>query len=281
MPMTGRKRIPRLVALIAPAAFLLVACAVCPGCGGGGGKPALVLAASVDLRETGVLQAWVDDFGARSGREVELVIAPDSEVFAMCTHGECDLAITHVADEEERLARSNYVEEPKEFMRGDYVVVGPPEDPAGVRGKEKASEAFKAIADAGAAFVLRSDGSGNSYFASELWILSGVGEIGPWLETVAEGMGEALRRASGEGAYTLSDRGSFQALAGELDLEILLEGDEGLADPYRVMVVSSLPYPDTDTQGARELVGYLLSAEARRFFDRGAWKPPPGGEGEE
>jgi len=269
MAMEKKRLLP--AGILAPMLLVLLLAPGGMGCGGGGVP--LVLAATVDLEETGILQAWVEDVRSSLGREIELVVAPDQDIFDLCRHGECDLAVTHVQQEEDALARLKYVEEPREIMRDDYVVLGPAGDPAGVRGKAKASEGFKAIGDAGAPCVLRGDGSGNSYRAKSLLSSLEV-ETGSWLQTVDTGMGEALRKASREEAYTLSERSSYRVLAAGLDLEILLEGDADLSNPYRVMVVSSLTYPDTDTVGAHAVVDYLLSERARAHFKLGDWTPP-------
>jgi tungstate transport system substrate-binding protein len=87
-------------------------------------------------------------------------------------------------------------------------------------------------------------------------------------------MQETLLLASQVGAYAISDRSSFERLAAGLDLEILFEGGEGMGNPYYVMTVGSDVYPDTDSEGARDFVNYLLSDNARRFFDTGVWVAP-------
>jgi tungstate transport system substrate-binding protein len=232
----------------------------------------LILAAASDIAETGIVQAWVDDYG----REVEIAVAQDAEVLDMARHGECDLLITHYPEEEAQLLRIGYVEDKREVMRDDYVILGPPGDPAGVREAEDPPAALKKIGDAQAPFILRVDGSGTAYKSNNLWAQSGVEATGAWLVRSEAGMEEVLRQASSEGAYTISDRSNFQRLVGELDLEILCEGGKELENPCSVMLVSQRTYPDTDMTGARKMADYLLSEDARDFFDLGAWGPPPG-----
>ena len=263
------------VSLAATGALLLASLLVPWGCGGGG-EATLVFAATRDLEGSGILQAWVDDLRSRSGREIELVTATDLEVLAMARHGECDLLIAHLPVEEERLQTSNHVEGRQEVMRDDFVLVGPPDDPAGAREAENVVAAFRKIAEAKRPFVGRVDGSGTSYAQDTVWGMSGVSDFGDWFRESGEGMEEVLRQASREGAYTLCDRSTFQRLAGELELEILRQGEEVLADPYHAMMVSGLTYPDTDLEGARKCLDYLLSEDARKHFDLGAWEPPAG-----
>ena len=258
-----------LVAILAALILLPLAATGC----GGGGEP-LTVAVTSDLEGSGVAEAWAEDFQSRSGREVRLVYGKDLEVMEIARHGECDVIITHMPSEEEELERAGYVEGRQEVMRDDYILVGPPDDPAGIRGEEKEADAFKKIADAQLPFIFREDGSGTADAQSYLGGASGVSAVGDWLVKTREGMEGALRLASQEGAYTMTDRSTFDRLAGELDLEIMVEGDETWVNPYYAMWVSALVYPDADQQGGQRFVEYLLSNGARRFLDLGAWVPP-------
>lgn len=245
------------------------------GCGGGKGPP-VVLAASSGLEETGILQAWVEDFQSRSGWEVEVTAVPDIQALQAARYGECDLVITHLPSQEEQLERYGYLEGRQEVMHDDYILVGPPGDPAGAGEAGNTPDAFLKIAEAGQPFIFRVDGSGTSYQTQSIWTATGLEDFGDWLMESEEGMKETLRRASLEGAYTLSDRSSYLQISGGLDLEIIFEERETLDNPYHVMVVSGAVYPDTNSAGALELVDYLLSGEAAKFFDLGAWEPPSG-----
>jgi tungstate transport system substrate-binding protein len=261
-----------LILAVAITGLLLLLPALLSGCGGD--DTPLVFAAANDLEGSGVLQAWTEDFQSRTGRRVELVIVPDEQALDMARHGECDLMLTHVPDEEEELERPGYLEGSQEVMRGDFVILGPPADPAGIRGMESAVDAFEKIAETMQTFILRFDGSGTAIRQSLLWAVSDAGATGEWLLPTEGDAEEAIRETSREGAYTLADRSSYERLAGELDLEILLEGDEALEDIYSAAAVSTLTYPDTDLDGALEFIDYLLSEDARRFFNLGAWGPP-------
>lgn len=252
--------------------LLLLTLASLSGCGGDDAP--LILAATNDLEGSGILQAWAEDFRARTGRQVELVVVPDEEALAMVRHGECDLILTHLPDEEANLQRSGYLEGGQEIMRGDFVLLGPPDDPAGIRGIESAAEALKKIAEAGQTFILRIDGSGTAVRQTTILSVSEAGMTGEWLLPTDAGAKEALREASREKAYTLADRSSYERLAGELDLEILSQGDETLTDIYSAAAVSIFSYPDSDLAGALKFIDYLLTPDARSFLSRGEWSLP-------
>ena len=230
------------------------------GCGGGGGKPALILAATDDLEGSGLLESWTRGFQMRSGRLVEVVTDTDDRVCDMARHGECDLIITHVPSDEERLERAGYVTDRQEIMRDSFVLVGPLGDPAGAGGAEKIEDALKGIAEARLPFLLRVDGSGVAIKARSLWSLTGIEETGDWLIESPEGAEGALRRASIEGAYTLTGKSLYDRLAEELNLELIMEGGEALVDHYHAMVISTLTYPDTDVAGAREFISGITGS---------------------
>lgn len=234
----------------------------------------LVLAATSDLQGSGILEEWVRDFQARSGRKVELVVVADEEALAMARHGECDIILTHVPEEEAALSRTGHIEGGQEVMRGDYVFLGPPDDPAGIRDAETAAEALKRIADTGQTFILRIDGSGTAVMQATMLSVSDAGMTGEWLLPTDAGAEEALRETSREKAYTLAERSVYGRLAGELELEILLEGDEALSDIYSAAAVSTLTFPDTDLEGALDFIAYLLTPGARSFMNPGEWSFP-------
>lgn len=254
--------------------LLLAGALIAAGCGGEGSPP-LKVAASKTLEETGILAAWVEDFEKRGDIRLEVAAVPSRHALEMARYGECDLLITDIPREEENLVGSGYVDARREIMRDDYVLVGPAADPAGAGQAETIIDAVKRIAESGQPFVLRDDGSGAAYTAQLIWSISGVEDYEGWLVLTDSGAREALREASLEDAYTLVDRSTWQQNSDELSMGILFEGDDMLINPYHVMVVSALVYPDTDLEAAKRFEDYLLSAEAARLFDLGAWTSPP------
>jgi tungstate transport system substrate-binding protein len=263
--------------VLVPGAFLavLLVLELLAGCGSGSGSgKTLVVAATSDLQESGILDAWMKDFRKQSGIQVQLVTVSDQDALSMAMHGECDALITHLPQQEADLQKSNYVEGRQEIMHDDYLIVGPPNDPGGIRGTSNAAEAFKKIGTNKNPFVFRSDNSGVSFKESELWGLSGIQDFGDWLIQTDSGMADALGLASDKGAYTLSDRSTFENLAGGLNLEVIFEDKAALVNPYSVMEVSQLAYPDTNLQDAQKLADYLASSKAQSYFNLGSWEAP-------
>jgi len=252
----------------------LLSAALLAGCGGKGGGT-LVFAATRDLDGFGVLEEWVEDFERRSACDVELVTAVDRDLVAMARHGECDVVLSHLSEETGMLERYGYVEDRQEVMRDTYLLVGPADDPARAGEAGSFPEAFTRIAEAKRPFVMRVDGSGAALVADSLWEATGVEDFAGWMRTEKGSMRETLQRASREGAYTFCDRSTYESMREELMLEVVYEGGEPLVNSYFVMMVSTLPYPDTNAAGAREFIGYLLSEKARERLVLGSWAVPP------
>jgi len=239
-----------------------------------GRRYAVILAATIDLEGSGILQAWVEGFESSSGRPVELLTVPDEQAFAMARHGECDLILTHVYEEQIKLERANYVQGGQSVMRGDFVVVGPPGDPAGIRGMQTVSEAFNKIAETDQVFILRIDGSGTAYRSNQLWSISGAAtraigccrRTGTWRGAAASSAGKGIHAFRPQ-RFQQVGRGAGAGDTGG--------GDEMLVDIFWAAAVSDMTYPDANQEGAQEFLTFLLSEDARRAMELGAWEPPP------
>jgi tungstate transport system substrate-binding protein len=152
-------------------------------------------------------------------------------------------------------------------MHNDFVIVGPPEDPAGVGSSVKASDAMQKIVKAGAKFVSRGDNSGTHTKELSLWEEAGLAPSGPWYMDSGKGMGDTLRIVSQEKAYTLTDRGTFLKLKKDLDLVVLLEGDPLLFNYYHVMEVNPERWPDVNQAGARAFSDFVTGRKAQELLE--------------
>jgi tungstate transport system substrate-binding protein len=148
-------------------------------------------------------------------------------------------------------------------MHNDFVLAGPPSDPAGVRGAKTAAEAFRILAEKGVPFASRGDGSGTHLKEKALWKAAGTAPpAGALLET-GQGMGETLIVASEKRAYCLTDRGTLLAFEGKADLEALVQGDPVLLNPYHVMAVNPARHPGIRYEEAMRLIAWLTCPEGQ------------------
>lgn len=251
-------------------ASLLIALAA-GGCGPSADPPPrpVTLAATTTLEDSGLLDVLLDAFRAEHPEiAVRALTGGTGEMLELARRGDVDLVLSHDPEAEEDFVRAGHGLERRDVMENDFVVVGPADDPAGVRGLRDAPAALRTIAERGAPFVSRGDDSGTHRAERRLWALAGLepsaGNRGrdPWYTEAGIGMADALRLADERNAYTLSDRATFTVLRDGLELDLLIEGDPRLLNRYGVVRVSDSPNPD----GARTFVGWLTSVPGQRVI---------------
>lgn len=221
-------------------------------------RPEVLLATTTSFQDSGLLDELVADFYEKTGYRIRATAVGSGAAIAIGAKGDADLVIAHSPKAElEFMAQGNGGRRLK-IMYNDFVVLGPPEDPAGARGKTS-QDALRAIATARAPFYSRGDKSGTDVFEKDLWKQTGVDPAAPWYFEAATGMGQTLQVASEKKAYTISDRGTFLARKQLLALIIVSEKDPPLLNAYHVMTVSPAKYPRVNAAGANALVEYLVS----------------------
>ncbi|OYR80205.1 molybdenum transporter, partial [Halorubrum distributum] len=164
--------------------------------------------------------------------------------------------------------RNGYGINRRDLMFNDFVIVGPEDDPAGIEGMGSATEALTTVAEAQATFVSRGDNSGTHTKELNLWEAAGTEPGGDWYQETGTGMGEALNIANQQGAYTLSDRGTYISQRSEIDLTILVQGPieggpEILANPYGVMAVNPGVHDNANYDLAMAYIGWITSPEVQ------------------
>ena len=228
----------------AAAALLAVAALGIGACGGddsGGSQSgtddaAMILATTTSTQDSGLLDELVPRFQRDSGCSVKTVAVGSGEALELGANGDADVLLVHSPEAEEEFMDAGHGESRKAVAHNDFVVVGPADDPAHVKGADSAAEAFAGIAKAQAPFASRADESGTNTKELSLWEAAGVEPGGSWYIETGQGMGETLTIASQKQAYTLADRGTFLA-TDNVDLDVLVEGGEDLLNPYHVIVV--------------------------------------------
>ena len=150
-----------------------------------------------------------------------------------------------------------------EVMYNDFVLVGPPADPAGVKGTASAAEAMAAIAAAEAPFASRGDDSGTHQAEKALWAVAGVMPSGDWYRETGSGMGATLNMPPQMQAYSLTDRGTWISFENRGDLEVLFEGDPALFNQYGVILVNPEKHPTVKTEAGQAFIDWLISEEGQ------------------
>jgi tungstate transport system substrate-binding protein len=245
----------------------------------------LTLATTTSVQDTGLLDVLLPLFKERTGIEVKPVAVGTGQALELGRRGDADVLLVHDPDAEQRFMDEGHGALRRVVMHNDFVLVGPPDDPAGVRGEPSVTEAFARVARRQAPFVSRGDESGTHRKEQAVWRRAQVEPAGGWYVQGGGGMAQTLRLADEKRAYTLTDRGTYLSQQKSLDLAVLCEGDPVLVNVYSVIVVSPEKHPDVKQESARKFADFLLSDEGRRViadFGRDRLGQPlfiPGGPG--
>jgi tungstate transport system substrate-binding protein len=238
---------------------------------------ATTLATTHTVEDTGLLEVLTAAF-VQAHPEVRLrvVVSGSGEALGLGRRGDADVLLTHAPEAEEQFVAAGYGAERLPIMRNEFVLYGPPTDPAKVRGVEDIAEAFRRIREAEAAFVSRGDDSGTHLRERAIWQAVGVEPSGPWYLEAGLGQADALRLASERDAYMLADRGTYAVVQARLTLVPLSEGDARLENVYSVMRVVDAANPEgaavvaawlTGPEAARLITGLGSDAEGRPLFE--------------
>jgi len=225
----------------------------------------VILATTTSVRDAGLLDTLLPPFERTAGYGVKVVAVGSGQAMELGRRGEADLLILHDPAGEERFVAEGFGMDRRALMHNEFVLVGPAGDPAAVRGTDVRT-AFGRIAAAGAPFVSRGDRSGTHVKELALWEAAGRTPGGRWYRESGQGMGATLVIASEFAAYALTDVATLLAHRLPPALEILVQGDSVLRNPYHVIRANPARFPRVNAQGAAALAAYLLSPEVQRMI---------------
>jgi len=227
----------------------------------------IILATTTSTVDSGLLDALVPAFTARTGYTVKTISVGSGQALALGRKGEADVLLVHSPADEEKLVADGAGVNRRLVMHNDFLLVGPLDDPAGAKGAPTAAEALKRIATAaGTRWVSRGDGSGTHAREKALWKAASVAaEDAAWYQQTGLGMGETLAVASEKAGYTLTDRGTWLALKDKrkLALAVMVEGEQGLFNVYHVIEIPTAIWPKVNGAGAKAFADYVVSPEAQ------------------
>lgn len=230
-------------------------------------NPVIRMSTTTSVNDSGLLPAILPVFEQKTGYTVEVQSAGTGAAIQKAVDGNADLILVHSKASEETFVSDGYGVERIPFMYNYFVVVGPADDPAGIKDSANAAEAFAKIAEAEAPFVSRGDDSGTHKAELKIW-----GEEEPdaaedsWYISAGQGMGACLTMASEKGAYCLTDKATFLSSKADLDLEIILAEGEDMKNTYSVIECNPEKLDDINTEGAKALIEWLTGDEASELI---------------
>jgi tungstate transport system substrate-binding protein len=226
----------------------------------------ITVASTTSTDNSGLFGAILPAFTARTGIQVRVVAVGTGQAIRLAERGDADVLFVHHPASEQAFVEQGFGVERIPVMHNDFVLLGPEDDPAGVRGAASAADALARIAAARAPFIYRGDDSGTHKKELALWRDAGLDPrdaADGWYRETGSGMGATLNVASGMEAYTLSDRGTWLAFTNRGRLGIVLEGDPPMFNPYGVILVNPAKHPHVKEADGQAFIDWLVSAEGQ------------------
>jgi tungstate transport system substrate-binding protein len=232
-----------------------------------GTEKAIVLQSTTSTANSGLYDAILPGFTEASGIRVDVVAVGTGQAIKNAMNGDGDVLLVHARPAEKKFVAEGYGVERFDVMYNDFIIVGPPTDPAGIRGMTSALAALERIAETKAVFASRGDESGTHKKEKTLWKSAGFDpseESGTWYRETGSGMGATLNTAVGMGAYTMTDRGTWISFKNKGDHEILVQGDEDLFNQYGVTLVNPKRHPNVKAREGQAFIDWLLGKEGQQ-----------------
>lgn len=224
----------------------------------------LILATTTSTQDSGLLDVLVPLFEKKTGYFVKTIAVGSGQAMAMGQKGEADVLLVHSPDAEKKFMAEGSGVNRLIVMHNDFIVIGAPADPAGIKAAKTTVEAFKKIAATGSLFLSRGDNSGTHAKEKGIWKAAGINPEGQkWYQQTGLGMGQTLNVAAEKKGYTIADRGTWLSMQAKLGLPILKEGDPILLNVYHVIQVTPAKWPKVNADGAKAFADFMVSAETQ------------------
>lgn len=257
------------------------------------GDDTITMSTTTSTENSGLLNVLLPEFTADTGIFVKVIAKGTGAAIRDGQDGNVDIIFVHAKSREEKFVEEGYGAYRLAVMHNDFIIIGPANDPASIKGISSAASALKKIADKKSFFISRGDDSGTHTKEQELWKLSGAdlkketrdivkkgkkvtlsfmypGGLGDWYNSIGQGMGKTLTFAEEKQAYTMTDRGTFLKYKfgrqQGLDLVILVEGDPALFNPYGIIPVNPKKHPHVKFEQAEKLAKWLVSEKAQKII---------------
>jgi tungstate transport system substrate-binding protein len=232
----------------------------------------IIVSSTTSTVDSGLFGHLLPMFKARTGIDVKVLSQGTGQALDTGWRGDADVVFVHAKAQEEKFVADGFGVKRNAVMYNDFILIGPKNDPAGVKGKD-IETALKTIKAKAAPFVSRGDKSGTHSAELALWKTAGIdvagaekaaGTLGAWYREIGQGMGAALNTASSMNGYVLADRGTWLSFKNRGELDIVVEGDKRLFNQYGVMLVNPGKHTHVKKDMGQEFIDWLVSAEGQK-----------------
>lgn len=224
----------------------------------------LRLSTTTSTENSGLLKYLLPAFEAESKVKVQVIAVGTGKALELAKNGDVDVALVHAREAEDQFVAAGHGVNRHDVMFNDFVIVGPEQDPAGVKKETDLFAALKRIVAAKARFISRGDNSGTDLMEQKYWKQLGDKPKASAYVSAGLGMGEVLNMAAEMQAYTLSDRATYAAYHAKTGLRIVLQGDKRMLNPYGIIAVNPQKYPDIHYAAAMKLIHWMTSDAGKK-----------------
>jgi tungstate transport system substrate-binding protein len=222
------------------------------------------LSTTTSTDNSGLLQYLLPAFEAKTKTKVHVISVGTGKALELAKNGDVDVTLVHARPSEDKFIAEGHGINRRDVMYNDFIIVGPANDPAGIKGSKDVIGAMKKIVDSSAKFISRGDNSGTDQMERTYWKEVGTRPAGSAYISAGLGMGEVLNMAAELQAYTLTDRATYGAYRAKTGLAIVVEGDPKMFNPYGIIAVNPAKYKDINYRGAMQLIDWITSDEGQK-----------------
>jgi len=229
-------------------------------------EDSIIVQSTTSTQNSGLYDHILPMFEEETGIQVNVVAVGTGQALENGRRGDGDVLLVHAKPAEEKFVAEGYGVERYDVMYNDFVIVGPADDPAGVKGMDDAPAALAQIAEDEAVFASRGDDSGTHKKEMSLWDIAGVDPTeasGTWYRETGSGMGATLNTGTGMDAYVMTDRATWISFGNKGDHEILVEGDPSLFNQYGIIMVNPDKHTNVNVEAAQTFIDWILSDEGQ------------------
>ena len=224
------------------------------------------LSTTTSTDNSGLLKYLLPAFEAKTHTKVHIISVGTGKALKMAENGDVDVTLVHAREAEDKFVAAGHGVNRRDVMYNDFIIVGPVNDPAGIKGSKDVIAAMQKIVAKQSKFVSRGDDSGTDKMEKKYWKTAGVKpESGNYI-SAGLGMGQVLTMAGEMSAYTLTDRATYLAYKAKTGLAIIVEGDPKMFNPYGIIAVNPKKYPSINYKGAMKLINWITSKEGQSMI---------------
>ncbi|MEM7464981.1 MAG: substrate-binding domain-containing protein [Pseudomonadota bacterium] len=231
-----------------------------------GRSQSILVQSTTSTENSGLYDHLLPVFEKKTGISVNIVSVGTGQAIKNARNCDADILLVHSKPDEEEFVSDGYGIKRHDLMYNDFIIIGPPDDPAGISGSSEASSALRKISMQESVFASRGDNSGTHKKELTLWRKANIDpdiHSGTWYRSTGSGMGATLNAAVGMGAYSITDRATWLSFANKADFKILFEGDPSLHNQYGIIRVNEKKCPASNHADSQTFFDWMVSPEGQ------------------